>query len=255
MSSQKNIKDELKSLQSGLLLKNDPVFSVPDGYFEGLASSVLAKVKSSEASANTELAELSSLLAGISKEMPYSVPFSYFEQNTELPPDFSKEPHFSVLNSIGKKTPYKIPLGYFETLSEQMVVKTVQPTAKVVPLFARKWMRMAAAAVVGGILFVGGYQYFDEKASANLASSSTDSTENLVARNAPAIEQEIKKTSTKELNEFIKTIGVTVKSPQRGEASSDKDKVKELLKDISDAEMEAFLSALPTSDEELFVTD
>ena len=74
MRSQTNIKDELKSLESGLPVTDNPAFSVPEGYFEGLASSVLAKVKASEASVQKELAEISPLLAGIPKVTPYSVP-------------------------------------------------------------------------------------------------------------------------------------------------------------------------------------
>ncbi|MDB5207132.1 MAG: hypothetical protein JWR72_2207 [Flavisolibacter sp.] len=255
MSNQKNIQDELNSLESGLTVNNDQVFSVPEGYFEGFASSLLAKVKASEVSAQTELAELSPLLAGIPKVTPYSVPFFYFEQNAALIPDFSEDPQLSFLSEIGKAVvPYKIPQGYFDTLPEQIVSKVTQPMAKVVPLFARKWMRMVAAAVVGGILFVGGYQYFNDKPPADLAGNSSDTTQNFVAQNAPAIEQEIRKTSTKELDEFIKNVGINVKTAKAETSSSGKDNAKELLKDVSDTEMEAFLSALPTTDE-LFVTD
>lgn len=255
MNSQKNIQDELKSLQSGLPVTNDPVLSVPKGYFEGLASSILAKVKASEASVQTELAELSPLLAGISKVTPYSVPLFYFEQNAELIPDFSEEPQFTFLNSVSKNAPYKIPLGYFNTFPEQMVNKVVQPAVKVIPLFARKWMRIAVAAVVGGAMIVGSNKYFDDKSFGDTANTSIDTTQNLVARNAPAIQQEIKKASTKELAEFINNVGINVKAPKSDVAPTEKNNVKELLKDVSDSEMEAFLSALPTSDEELFVTD
>lgn len=255
MSSQKNIQEELNSLQSGLPVTNGRPFSVPEDYFEGLASSVLAKVKASDASAQSELAEISPLLAGISKVMPYSVPLFYFEQNAELIPGFSEEPQLSFLGSVGKELPYKIPQGYFDALPEQVMAKVTQPTVKVVPLFARKWMRMAAAAVVGGALFVGGFQYFNDRPQTNLANNTVDSTKTLVAQNAPAIEQEIKKTSTKELKDFIQTVSINAKVPKVQTTSSDKQDVKELLKDVSDTEMETFLSALPTADDDLTVTD
>ncbi len=104
MNSQKNIQDELRSLESNLPFNNNTTYSVPEGYFEGLAASVLAKVKGSDASVQAELGELSPLLAGIPKVTPYSVPFFYFEENTQLIPDFSQEPQLSVLNAISKKT-------------------------------------------------------------------------------------------------------------------------------------------------------
>lgn len=254
MSSQKHIQDELKSLETGLPFNNNPAFSVPEGYFEGLAASLLAKVKNSEVSGQAELGVLSPLLAGIPKVTPYSVPLFYFEENTELIPDFSKEPDISFLNSVGKGLPYKTPQGYFDALPIEIAAKTVQPKAKVVPLFARKWMRMAAAAVVGGALFVAGYQYFNDDPQITTAVNPADTTVTLVA-NAPAIEQEIKKASTKELEEFIQNVPVTIKEPKAETTLADKDNVKELLKDISDTEMETFLSALPTADDELLVTD
>lgn len=255
MSNQKNIQDELKNLESGLPFINNPVFSVPNGYFEGLASSVLAKVKASEASAaQVELAELSPLLAGIPRAMPYSVPLFYFEENASFIPEFSQNPQLSLLDSIGKNVPYKIPEGYFDTLPEVIKSKVAEPLTKVVPLFARKWVRMAVAAVVGGALFAGGYQYFSETPLVSLAKNSVDTTQNLVAGNAPAIEQEIKKTSTKELDEFIRNVGINVKTQKAIKASAEKDSVKALLEDVSDTEMESFLSVLPPSDDNAVTT-
>jgi hypothetical protein len=254
MSSQENIQNELNSLKSGLPLSTNQVFSVPEGYFEGFASALLAKVKASEASAQTELEELSPLLASIPKVMPYSLPFSYFEQNSGLIPDFSQDPRLSVLNTIGKELPYKIPQQYFEILPNQMLAKVAPPTAKVVPLFARRWMRMVAAAVTGGALFIGGYQYFN-KQWGDSADDATNTTQNLVVRNAPAIEKEIKSTSTKELDEFIKNIGINLKAPKAEVSSASKDNAKELLRDVSDTEMETFLSALPAADDEFSATD
>jgi hypothetical protein len=255
MSSHKNIQHELKRLESDLPLSTNPAFSVPEGYFEGLASSILAKVKSSEASAQTELLELSPLLAGIPKIMPYSVPLFYFEQNAALAADSSEEPQLSFLDGVGKKLPYKIPEGYFGDLPEQILAKVGLPAAKVVPLLARKWMRMAVAAVVGGALLVGGYQYFNDKPQTNLARSSGDNTKNLVAQNAPAIEQEIKKASTKELSEFIKTVATSAKALKAETMTADKDNVKKFFKDVSDTEMETFLSVLPKADDDLTATD
>ncbi|MDQ6609443.1 MAG: hypothetical protein M3Y85_06455, partial [Bacteroidota bacterium] len=113
MNSHKHIQNELRRHNSGLPFNNNQPFSVPEGYFEGLSASVLAKVKSSISPVQTELGELSPLLAGIPKITPYSVPFFYFEQNTEIIPDFSKEPDIHFLREAGKTLPYTIPQDYF----------------------------------------------------------------------------------------------------------------------------------------------
>src|SRR6476661_7700312 len=81
MNSRNAIQQELNDLRSSLPLTNNeqPVFTVPEGYFENLAASVLAKIKSqSPVSAATELEALSPVLAAIPKQTPYSVPENYF---------------------------------------------------------------------------------------------------------------------------------------------------------------------------------
>ena len=253
MSSQKHIQDELKSLESNLSFNNNQPFSVPDGYFDGLAASVLAKIKSSEASAKSELGELSPLLAGIPKVTPYSVPFSYFQENVETVPGLIQEPTSLVLSNIGKELPYSVPEGYFENLSDQVLSKVSIP-ARVVPLFARTWMRVATAAVVAGALFFAGLQLFSNKnEGSEIADKPSDTTQTLVARNGPAIEKVIKQASTKELEEFVETVQVNGKASGKSESESQKE-VEELLKDVSTNEMESFLSTLPV-DEDLLITN
>ncbi len=253
MSNQAHIQDELRSFDSNLPFNNSQPFLVPEGYFEGLAASVLAKIKSSEASVQKELEGLSPLLAGISKTMPYSVPLFYFEQNSEALPDLH-EPDLSFLNGIGKQLPYQVPQGYFENLADEITSKVAPVTAKVVPMFARKWMRMAAAAVIGGFVAISGYQYF--AGTAPTVSAQPDSTQMQVAYTPSVIEKEIKKVSTKDIENFIETVDVT---PKKKEAETKniaaKAEVKNLVKDVSDSDMESFLSQLPAADEDLGATN
>lgn len=255
MSNQEHIQDELNSLSPGLPFNNNQPFSVPEGYFEGFAASVLAKLKSSEASVSTELQELSPLLASIPKKMPYSVPSSYFTENEEGVVSVYKETSSPVLEVIGKEMPYAVPQGYFLDLADDILAKVVEPKTKVIPLFARKWMKVAAAAVVGGALALAGYQYFGNEQKPDITSTTPTNPETIVA-NVPAIQQEIKKASTDELKEFIKNVQVApVKEISKETASSNSSKVKEMLKDVSDEDMENFLSAISPSDEELSATN
>jgi hypothetical protein len=123
MSSQKHIPDELKSLESSLPFNNNQPFSVPEGYFESLPSAILAKVKSSQASEEAEPVEFSPMLAGIPKLMPYSVPFSYFEENLDAAAAIVREGDSAILSGIGKEMLYSVPPGYFEALPGRLVAQ------------------------------------------------------------------------------------------------------------------------------------
>jgi hypothetical protein len=110
-----------------------------------------------------ELGQLSMVIAGIPRQMPYEVPEGYFAafpdkmlglltgpedtENKVISPEWSKEPVFSVpagyfegfaarmmdkikddefsplLSRIDKKMPYSLPEGYFETLEAATAIK------------------------------------------------------------------------------------------------------------------------------------
>src|SRR5690242_253919 len=110
MDNQNNIQDELRGLNSSLPVNNSqPPFSVPEGYFNGLAASILAKVKGQSSAAADELQELSPLLAGIPKTIPYTVPEGYFEQNMASLLFLVNEAESPVLAAIDKAMPYSVP--------------------------------------------------------------------------------------------------------------------------------------------------
>ncbi len=259
MSSQKNIQDELISLGSNLPVNNNLPFSVPEGYFEELADALLAKVKSTNNdAAQTELSELSPLLAGLSKQMPYTVPVSYFENNAKDLDTLTQETDSAILAAIGNHTPYVVPEGYFETLPQTILARVSTPKAKVIPLFGRTWMRVASAAAIAGALFFGSYQLLNNGSTANspvTASRPAATEQKLVASNAHPIE-EIKTVSTKDLEEFIANVRVLkpVKTTEK-QNKTEKADIKDLLKDVPTSEMESFLSTLPTADDEFLILD
>ena len=88
MNRRDHIQDELQGLNSSLPPEgNGTPFSVPQGYFEGLAASVLSRIKAEQAgSAAEEIAQLSPFLANISRKMPFEVPDQYFQTNIEVLP-------------------------------------------------------------------------------------------------------------------------------------------------------------------------
>jgi hypothetical protein len=257
MNNQKNIQEELRSLESGLPVNNIQPFSVPENYFNGLAEAILEKVKNMEASAKAELIELSPLLAGIPKLTPYAVPSSYFEDTLEDITRFSQESDSPVLDAIGRAMPYAVPVGYFESLPTEIMARVDKPKAKVVPLFGRTWMRVASAAAIAGALFLGGNQLLKNSSNdtpSTAVVTSTPGDQNLLADNTQPIEKVIKQASTKELEEFISTVHVNPSATTESvKNTSDKSEVEALLKDVSTSEMENFLSAMPADDEFLTI--
>lgn len=81
MAQNNNILQELRELESslaGMAVQN--TYSVPEGYFEGLAAQVLNRVKAMEATTATEeLHLLSPAVSALSKQIPYTAPVGYFE--------------------------------------------------------------------------------------------------------------------------------------------------------------------------------
>lgn len=239
MNARNIIQDELNELNSGLNPNsNNTPFSVPEGYFDDLAAFVLAKIKSeTSVSAMGEIGQLSPLLAGVPRQLPYSVPDNYFQSNIEDLKAFTSDSEESlVLSFIDKEMPYEVPVGYFANVPEQVLEKVSDHRTKAVPM-KRKWMRLAAAAMVAGIMAVSGIFYFNNRGSSNVISDPVTV---------------VKKASTEELNAFIKTTAVDVTDDNAQitvKNNVPKTETKKLFADVSDKELDAFLNQMPADDE------
>jgi len=238
MNNLDNIQDELNSLNSNLASKaNGAPYSVPQGYFEGLADSVLAKIRADQVvAASEEIAQLSPLLAGISRNLPYSVPENYFQSNFEtLPFLISENEELLVLSFVEKEMPYVVPTGYFANLPEQIIERlgNGKTSGRIVPLMKRKWMRLAVAAVMAGVITISGIAYFNGKNS-----SST---------NVPVAVQ-LKKASTEDLKQFIKNTDASVTDQTQLTAKNSSKPDQKIFKDVSDKDLQAFLDQVPTDD-------
>jgi hypothetical protein len=239
MNQRLHIQNELEELNSLLpAVKPSEVFTVPQGYFDQFAASVLARIRAEEPEMLAELEELSPLLASIPRQMPYEVPSGYFEGTSSglsflkgdevLPP---------IFQSIGKEQPYTVPAGYFEQLPSQVLARIEQPKAKVVSM-PRKWMRMAVAAAIAGLIAVSGFWYYNQSRTISVDDPKW-------------IAQQIKTVDTKSLETFIKAADVTTESSQTVKSKPSGEDVKTLLKDVSTSELESFLEQVPTDDEDL----
>lgn len=219
--SQKNIQDELRGLGSSLPEAKMP-YEVPEGYFNGLADTILSRIKSSDVSAKEELEGLSPLLSGISKAMPYSVPDNYFNKVTEDIPVLINDESSALLNYIDRVNPFEVPAGYFENFPARMLEKVTEKTsgAKVIPMVRRKWSRLAVAASIA-VLAVSGFFYFNH---------SSNSSKDPIAQ--------IKKASNQDLYEFINTTDANLSNS----ATANTEDAKHLLKDVPDNELNSFLN-------------
>jgi hypothetical protein len=243
MTQDNTILQELIELGSTLPHANiQTTYSVPDGYFEGLTTQVLNRIKAMEAgNAADELSALSPLLAGASKQVPYEVPAGYF---TGLDERMLQAVNGSVqtvqeelesisplLGSLKKETPYHVPSGYFEGLNATIKnqEQSNQPVAKVVSMTSRKWFRYAAAAVIVGVV-----------ASTFFIISKRSDPVKRFERFEAKLDKEIKKTSDKELADFIEFTD----AGQDVAVSVPKEEVKEMLKDVPATELQNFLDEI-----------
>jgi hypothetical protein len=237
MNSRDAIQQELTDLRSSLPFANkQPVFTVPEGYFENFAASVLATLKRQQAiTAADELEHLSPVLAAIPKHTPYHVPENYFSDlATDLPAFVTDEALPGFLQTHTKQMPYSVPSGYFDGLAAQVAAK-VAPKAKVIP-FRTRFIRMAAAAVVMGLIVLTGFFYWNR--SGGRALDPAKQPDAWVA-------QKLKNIPKKDIEAFLKTVDTGFSS--RGLAQSGgTDDVQVLLRDVSTTELDAFLKEVPS---------
>lgn len=245
MTSRNTIQQELQELNSGLPYNIEkPVFSVPPGYFENFAAAMLAKVRQQSAatvSVQEELNELSPLLAGISKKMPFSLPEDYFEKLSNDVPAFAATDELpEILAGHHRQLPYEVPAGYFENLPTQVLAKAAPKHAKVISFGSRGWRRMAAAAVVTGLIGLSSILYFNNKETIDPS-----------AQPQAWVEKKLKGVSNADLEAFIETADVN--AADANQSGSETAEARTLLNDVSSKEMDAFLAAMPTDDDELLL--
>lgn len=236
MAQNINILNELNELNSNLVNTGVAnVYSVPEGYFENLAAVVLQRIKALEAKdSKNELSYLSPFLSGIPKVTPYKVPAGYFNHisdsiaslisSEEVSAKDELERLSPVLSGLMKKMPYSIPDRYFENLS------VATPKAKVVSFTHHKWLRYAAAAVVTGIIVLAGFMIFGNK------------TNEPGTRSLAKFEKDVKKMDETEKENLIDFIDAGLNGDESASIKADNksDDIKELLKGISDEELNEF---------------
>ncbi len=246
MTPKNNIAQELMELESSLTdLSAQTTYSVPEGYFEGLAERMLSRIRAMQAAtAAEELGHLSPILSQLPKSMPYKVPAGYFEEmeSTLISVAMYGEQEVSeelgnispLLSGLKKEMPYSVPAGYFDTVTAPAAAEN--KPAKIVSMGgSRKWFRYAAAAVVTGVIAILGFLYATRDSIGSREGTS-------VARFEKSVLKEIKKTSDNELTEFVKQFDEAGLRTDETASTDPNKEVKELLKDIPENELKQFLN-------------
>ena len=248
MTNRDIILNELRDLESSLGNYNPQnIYTVPNGYFEGLPTQILNRIKALEATnAKDELNYLSPLLSNVSKEVPYAVPAGFFQNLSEdvLKNISEHEDHQTseeeiktlspLLSSLKNKNPYAVPTGFFEKLETGIVRKDSvgeKKETKVISITSRKWFRLAVAAAVIGIIAISGLFLFKNR--------QTD-----IAKNPEKFFKEVvKKVDAEKIDEFVSLANDdnNEKTDIQSEAAK-KAEIKELMKDVPEKDIEEFLN-------------
>ena len=239
---------ELKSILADGGFQNE--YRAPIGYFDGLADEILKRVKALESTnAAEELANLSPLLGSISKQMPHSVPVGYFDSlGKKLEKTISTcnnqtvqeelENLSPLLSTLKKNRTYTVPEGYFENLKPAIDIENSGSVAKVVSITNRKWFRYAAAALVIGFVATMGFIFLGKKDIQDIDPAS---------KSFAWVKKNLKKVSTDDINKFVELVNAGNADLVKADA---KDEISNLLKDVSDKEIQDFLNDTQTTESE-----
>ena len=180
------------------------------------------------------------MLSNVSKKTPYAVPAAYFQylsenvlqQISEHADHTTSEEEIEslspLLSSLKNKNPYSLPAGYFENLETGIEKKET----KVISVTKRRWYRLAVAAVFIGVIVIGGLIFF--------RAGQVDPKKNPLAW----IEKNIdKKVSKEKIDEFVTLVDADNNQKTDDESHAIKHaEIKELMKDVSEKEIQNFLN-------------
>lgn len=145
-----------------------------------------------------ELHELSPELAKIPFTKVYEVPEGYFD---ELP--------ISLLKNVEESSTNDIPEDYFESLPNEIMSKINNSTSVISIQKKYFYLKIAAAAVVAGILGIGLLYFLNHKKTDTPPAYVTniDSTENYASINSSNLDVEIGNLNEEDLISFLEENG------------------------------------------------
>jgi hypothetical protein len=239
--------DEAFSFHLPAIDKNISFSAPPAGYFEGFAEKLLIRVKA-EAGDNVdqELENLSPFLSKMKRETPFSVPQNYFKELSDIVVESAKTIDFvddqaenlsPLMEDLRNKTTYTTPLSYFDNFSGRVLshIKSESKIAKIVAIGSRKtWLRVAAAAIVVGIISTIGFYSLNK----NNQSPTTDP----IAALSKLSDDEMNGYLQDQYSPIYDTVITNTNSPLASSDLSNAEDTDELLNNISDDELKQYFN-------------
>ncbi len=167
----------------------------------------------------SELIELNSILARIPLINVYKVPESYFDNNSIVM--IEKTKNKIQLEGDSKKNTYNVPNGYFDSLAN-VIVSKLATEAKVMPIRSRKtYFNYAVAASIAGMIGVGLFFMTTSNTGEknNLASLLEEA--NVILKNG-AFDSEMEKLSDDDIVNYLNLNGSDVNAALVASISDDK---------------------------------
>jgi hypothetical protein len=218
--------DEIQATSLSLAPAKVP-YQVPEGYFEGLADEVMARL---------HLQGLESIA------IPYTIPEHYFDQlpDAMLAVTTSDEEHelsasAPLLAKLSRSEPYETPAGYFENLPVKGEKKSPVITLRI----ARKWLQYAAAAVFTGVLVTGAFLFTDEDPQSSESHVKTEQ----IDLPSNIIDQELDKFTAEDLVKFLNNPEHAAPVPANTLLASEEElqEIKSHVRRVSDEELNQYL--------------
>jgi hypothetical protein len=129
----------LQARSSAFQVPDASAFQVPDGYFDGFAAQVLARIRSGNVSED----ELPPIFRQIGRVTPYQVPEGYWGELSPLLAVLRDKPAYAlpegyfdelspVLTVAHNRSTYRVHQGYFAELPGQILEKVAEPVTTAV---------------------------------------------------------------------------------------------------------------------------
>ena len=227
---------------------NQPV--VPEGYFDNLADSIMAKIKDS-----TAAEENSALLMPLKTIPTYTVPRGYFDGLAGAVMNkvngVAGEESSELLDAVKHINPYTVPQGYFDGLATDIVNKVPQP-AKVFVMHKRSsFFRYAAAAVITGILGLSIISIVDNRQQEEIPVSSPAvmADANQIIKNN-SFDAELATLSDADIVNYLQTSGEDVNAALVASAAEEKNLPEEVDYLLDDKTLDNLLNDLNIKDKQ-----
>ncbi len=226
---------------------------VPDGYFDTLASNILSKIKQQNVAPDSDETEesLSPLLESLRYKNVFEVPQGYFEGLTGRITDklYAGDKMVqlpAVLQGLQDKNVFEVPQGYFDGLATEIMSKLKPEPAKLIRMRSSlRVIKYAVAAAFVGVMALGVYQFIQP----GLAELTAVQKEGVaLSKDEVKYNSEFDKVSDEAIVKFLETEGQDVDAALIAVAVDEKELPTEDELMLDDKTLDNFLNDIDNKD-------